>query len=251
VPDPIFADSRLAVLYDVFDHDRSDLDVYARIVVEFGASTVLDVGCGTGTLALMLTDLGVRVVGIDPAAASLEVARAKPGASHVEWILGSALESPTVGVDLAVMTGNVAQVFVTDSEWAAVLRTMTRAVRPDGWFVFEIRDPAARAWERWTADYTHQKADIPGIGIVETWTELIEVALPLVTFQHTFRFKVGSEVLTSLSTLRFRSRSEIEADLFEAGFRVEEVRDAPDRPGKEHVFISRRHPDDVRSSRAD
>ncbi len=102
----------------------------------------------------------------------------------------------------------------------------------------------ARAWEQWTPDYTRREADVSGIGIVETWTELVEVALPLVTFRHTFRFEVGSESLTSLSTLRFRSRLEIEADLFDAGFRVEEFRDAPDRPGKEHVFIARRRTDD-------
>ena len=106
----------------MLDDDRGDLDVYVRFVEELGAASVLDVGCGTGTLACMLARRGARVIGIDPGAASLAVARAKPGASAVEWIHGSASEATKLGVDVAVMTGNVAQLFVSDVEWRATLR---------------------------------------------------------------------------------------------------------------------------------
>jgi hypothetical protein len=61
----------------------------------------------------------------------------------------------------------------------------------------------------------------------------------LVSFRYTFRFGDGT-VLTSDSTLRFRTRPEIEASLAAAGFAVREVRQAPDRPGKEFVVIARR-----------
>jgi len=47
-------------------------------------------------------------------------------------------------------------------------------------------------------------------------------------------------VLTSGSTLRFRGRDELAGSLASAGFVVDEVRDAPDRPGLEFVFIARR-----------
>lgn len=47
VPDALFADPRLALLYDVIDDDRSDLDAYVAIATELGATSVLDVGCGT------------------------------------------------------------------------------------------------------------------------------------------------------------------------------------------------------------
>jgi ubiquinone/menaquinone biosynthesis C-methylase UbiE len=54
VPDAAFAEPRLAQIYDPMDPDRRDLDVYAAMAEEFGARSVLDVGCGTGTLACLL-----------------------------------------------------------------------------------------------------------------------------------------------------------------------------------------------------
>jgi hypothetical protein len=61
--------------------------------------------------------------------------------------------------------------------------------------------------------------------------------MPLLTFEGSS--VIGDEVLWSTSTLRFRERAEIEADLDRWGLDVVEVRDAPDRPGKEMVFLAR------------
>jgi hypothetical protein len=47
-------------------------------------------------------------------------------------------------------------------------------------------------------------------------------------------------VLTSASTLRFRHRDEVTASLATEGYVVDDVRQAPDRPGRELVFIARR-----------
>ena len=56
----------------------------------------------------------------------------------------------------------------------------------------------------------------------------------------TFVLDSDSAALTSDSTLRFRSRDELADSLAAANLDVEEVRDAPDRPGREFVFIARR-----------
>lgn len=47
-------------------------------------------------------------------------------------------------------------------------------------------------------------------------------------------------VLTSDSTLRFRERAEVQAQLEEHGLVLAEVRDTPDRPGRELVSIAQR-----------
>ncbi|MEV4129284.1 hypothetical protein [Nocardia sp. NPDC049707] len=44
--------------------------------------------------------------------------------------------------------------------------------------------------------------------------------------------------IVSESTLRFRERAEVEADLNIHGYQVRDVRDAPDRAGREFVFIA-------------
>jgi len=241
VPDSIFADPRLAAVYDPLDPDRSDLEPYADMIDEFGAHHVLDVGCGTGTFAIMLAGRGARVVGVDPALASLEVARNKAGAEAVTWIHGDATGLPPLACDIAFMTANVAQVFLTDVDWLATLRGIHAAVRPGGRLVFETRDPAREAWREWHRDATYQRVEIPGSGVVEDWTDVTEVALPFVTFDSFVRFERDGEEIRSTSTLRFRTREEIASTLATAGLVLDEVRDAPDRAGRELVFLAHRN----------
>ena len=238
MPDALFEHPRLAALYDSLDRDRSDLEVYALIAAELGARSALDIGCGTGTFALMLADRGLEVTGVDPAAASLEVAQRKPGAERVRWINGDATTLPRLAVDLATMTGNVAQAIVDEVDWHGTLRGAHEALRPGGRLVFETRDPAREAWREWH-DESHEIVEIDDVGPVEHWGELVEVSLPLVTFRWTFVFPEG-ERLTSVSTLRFRERDEVQSALVDHGYVLDEVRDAPDRPGRELVFIARR-----------
>lgn len=241
--DSAFADPRLAALYDPFDPDRPDLDVYAAIVDEFGAHSVLDVGCGTGTFACLLARRGIDVVGVDPAGAMIDLARSKPEADRIQWVVGDATTLSSlvaVTADMATMTGNVAQVFVTDESWTATLHAVRAALRPGGLLVFETRDPAREAWREWTRDRTYDRRDIRGVGVVERWDEVISVAGALVTFCSTNVFAADGTVLTSQSTLRFRGREELEQSLDDVGFAVHEVRDAPDRPGREFVFLASR-----------
>lgn len=240
MPDALFADSLLARVYDAFDGPRDDLPHYVGLLAELGARSVLDLGCGTGSLAVLLPPNDVAVVAVDPAAASLEVARRKPGADAVNWVCGTAESVIGLGltVDAAVMTGNVAQVFVSDDEWAATLGALHRLNRPHGHLVFETRRLEARAWVEW-ASAGPEMLEVPGVGSVRRQLTVTEVALPLVSFRYDYEFGDGTR-RSSESTLRFRDVPELRKTLLDNGFQVEEIREAPDRPGREHVVIAQR-----------
>lgn len=240
MPDRLFTEPRLAELYDAFDGDRRDLDAYLATALALQARTVLDIGCGTGCFARRLAAAGIDVVALDPALASLDVARRKPMADRVTWVHGDVRALPRLQVDLVTMTGNVAQVFVSDTEWLGVLRASYDALRPGGALVFETRDPAARAWRAWTRDGTWQRSVVEGVGPVQNWVEVTAEREGMVTFVSSYVFERDDVTLTSESTLRFRDRDEVTSALAAAGFTDVVVGVAPDRPGLELVFTGTR-----------
>lgn len=240
MPDDIdgYDRSRLAALYDPLNPDRSDLDVYVELVDELGARRLIDLGCGTGTFALMLAAKGIRVTAVDPDEYSVAVARHKDGGDAVEWIVGDASDLPPMSANLVTMTANVAQHFLSDAEWDATLASIREALLPGGHLVFESRRPEARAWDAWTPEHTRVAVDLDDLGRVEVWQEVLDVSAHLVTFRTSHAFEDGT-VLEVDSTLRFRTEQELRVSLAAAGFRTLDVREAPDRPGRELVFIAR------------
>ena len=245
MPDATFDDPRLAALYDPLDPDRSDLDAYAALAEELGAHSVLDIGCGTGIFAIMLAARGHDVVGVDPAGASVDVARAKPGADDVRWVVGEVADALPLQVDLVTMTANVAQVFTTEARLArGAARDARRRFAPGATLVLETRDPERRAWEGWTRELTDHVTQVDGVGSVRGWHEAVAVDDGpdglLVTFDSMTVLPDGTEagvvvhaaVRDQGAGARSRSRP--------AGSSLLEVRDAPDRPGAEMVFLARR-----------
>lgn len=70
--------------------------------------------------------------------------------------------------------------------------------------------------------------------------KVTDVSLPFVSFCYVYRFLTDGSVVTSESILRFRGRAEAETSLVAHDYRVLDVREAPDRPGREFVFIAQR-----------
>ncbi|MGC2941885.1 MULTISPECIES: class I SAM-dependent methyltransferase [unclassified Brevibacterium] len=244
MPDALYSHPRLARVYDPLDPDRSDLDAYLQVIEGVGAKTVLDVGCGTGTLISMLTELGLTALGVDPAEASIDVAREKVVSDLAEFVVGTVVDvaadpSRHGTFDLAAMTANVAQVFLDNDDWLANLCAIKLCLRPGGHIIFETRQPADRGWERWTKEQTHQVVHVEGEGSVEEWVQVTKVDGEFVTFESPTIFHRDGERIDSTSTLRFRSEDALERTLSDAGFKDCEVRDLPYAPGRGWLILAK------------
>jgi len=192
------------------------------VVNETPESRVLDLGCGTGRLALGMAAVGHAVTGVDPARASLAAARAKPGADRVTWIEGTSPILPSSAFDIAVMTSHVAQFFVDDTEWQRALADLRRSLVPGGRLVFDTRDPRAREWEQWNPIDSRFRVTLPDTREVEAWTEVTAVQDGRVSFTMHYRFS-DREQLQSTATLRFRTDDEVRISLDGEGFSIEQM----------------------------
>jgi SAM-dependent methyltransferase len=222
VVDHHFASPGLAELYDVLHpwEQRGDFRFYLPLVT--AAGSVLDVGCGTGSLLHRAREAGHtgRLCGLDPAAGMLEQARQR---SDIEWVQG---DLTTVGwdreFDLVVMTGHVFQVFVEDDDLRAALGAIRGALTEDGRFAFETRNPLARAWERWTPDRAVEAVDASGaVARMEHDVE-VPVVGDRVSFTTTYTSPRWDGPEVSHSTLRFLDAPSLSAFLTGAGLVIEE-----------------------------
>ena len=83
-----YHDPQIAEIYETANPLAEDAHFYLLLAGQKPCS-VLDLGCGTGTLCCAFADRGHRVTGVDPAAAMLAVARSKLHARRVEWVESS------------------------------------------------------------------------------------------------------------------------------------------------------------------
>lgn len=217
-----YTDPRLVALNDLENELGVDGEFFLGLASELEARRVVDLGCGTGTLACRLAIGERQVIGVDPSAAMLACARAKAQGDKVRWMEGTSKILGEPNADLAIMTGNVAQVFLDDDEWADTLNDIYRALRPGGWFAFESRNPEDRGWLRWNPEATFESYDSPN-GRVECWLEVIHVCDRTVRMLGHNRFLDSGEVIVAASELRFRTLTEISQSLREAGFHIEHV----------------------------
>jgi SAM-dependent methyltransferase len=242
--DKHYVDPRLVELYDIENTRGVDTDFYVRLASDLNARTILDLGCGTGLLTCELAVDGRQVIGVDPSPAMLAIARRQPNTDRVLWVEGDSSVLGTPEADLVVMTGNVAQVFLDDAEWAAILGDIHTALRLGGHLAFESRNPDDRAWEQWNREATSKQFDSP-YGPVECWLELVRVENSRVLFEGHNVFTTTGEVVVASSELRFRSIEELTGSLINAGFTIEHVygdwkRGAFTKTSRVMVFIARR-----------
>src|SRR3984885_3039441 len=140
--DPAFYGDRWAAVYD--DH-HGHLD--PGRAVEFlaglaGDGRVLELGTGTGRVALPLAARGISVEGVDASAAMVERLRAKPGGESVPVTIGDMAEVPVSGsFRLGYLGFKTLFGLLSQERQAQCFGNVARALEPGGAFVIECFVP--------------------------------------------------------------------------------------------------------------
>ncbi len=117
------------------------------------------------------------------------------------------------------MTGHAFQALITDDEVREALAAVRNALTGTGRFAFETRNPAARAWERWTpANGTEVTRD----GVTVRIEHDAELVGDVVRLSETFSGPPWPEPQVSRGSLRFLSAERLDGFLHEAGLEVAE-----------------------------
>jgi SAM-dependent methyltransferase len=110
----------------------------------------LDVGCGSGRWSRLLAARGAQVVGIDPTAAMLDVARRLAPAVDFRAMSATHIDFPAESFDFVLTVTVIQHLHPREQEKAAV--AMTRVLRPGGWMLaFDLideRDPGRVVFPR-------------------------------------------------------------------------------------------------------
>jgi SAM-dependent methyltransferase len=147
MPENIF-DERIADGYDA-DTAMSDpavinpvVDLLANLA---GDGSALELGIGTGRIALPLRARGVPVHGIDLSPPMVEKLRQKPGADDIEVTIGDFATTKVPGTfTLAYLVYNTIGNLTTQDEQVACFRNAAAHLRPGGCFVIEVGVPQLR-----------------------------------------------------------------------------------------------------------
>jgi ubiquinone/menaquinone biosynthesis methyltransferase len=121
-------------------------DLVERAAIRPG-DRVLDLATGTGDLAIAASSRGAAVVGLDLAPRMVRIARAKPAAGGVRFLVGdmTALPLPPASVD--VVTTGYGLRNVSDLDRA--LAEIGRVLKPGGRFLsLDFEKPASPGWRR-------------------------------------------------------------------------------------------------------
>ncbi len=241
--------AELAVLYDDENGWDESADFYLDLAKRIGAKSLLDLGCGTGTVTRgIVKAIGGSGVGADPAQPMLDVARRNTRDEAVEWICADAREL-RLGrqFDLVIMTGHAFQAFLTEADQVALFRTAAAHLAPEGRFAFDSRNPAARGWLEWVPAESRRVVDTAAYGAVEIWNDARMNPDRILDVEEHYRILSSGKALRADFRLRFSAPEELWDGMMAAGLAVEHCYGDWDRSAfrpdsREIVIVARGFP---------
>jgi SAM-dependent methyltransferase len=132
-------------------YDESEADMFEAVAVEpvvdfladlAGSGAALELGIGTGRIALPLAQRGIHVHGIDLSSAMVARLRAKPGGEDIAVTIGDFATTKVEGTfEVAYLVFNTIMNLTTQDEQVACFRNVAAHLEPGGRFVIEVGVP--------------------------------------------------------------------------------------------------------------
>jgi SAM-dependent methyltransferase len=165
VPENYF-DERVAATYDEDSSDMFDatvLDPTVDFVADLApGGSALELGMGTGRVAIPLSRRGVRVHGIELSPDMVARLRAKPDTADIEVTIGDFATTKVAGLfDVAYLVYNTIMNLTTQDEQVECFRNVAAHLRVGGCFVIEVgvpglqRLPPGEVYQPFTVTPTH------------------------------------------------------------------------------------------------
>ncbi len=220
MPEDYFGE-RVAARYDESTAELFD-PVVVGPVVDFlaelaGGGAALELGIGTGRIALPLSERGVRVHGIDLSEAMVARLRGKPGAERTDVTIGDFATTMVDGTfSLAYVVFNTLGNLTTQAAQAECFRNVAAHLEPGGCFVVEIgvpdlqRLPPGDTMRVFHAGETHwgiDEYDIAKQGLVSHhFTRLDDGLFELVSVPFRYVWPAELDLMAKLAGMKLRER---------------------------------------------
>jgi len=206
---------RIADVYDSWyaAYDEHCIELLATLA---GEGPVLELGIGTGRIALPLRRRGVAVQGVDASPAMIAKLRAKPGGDAIPVTVGGFADFSVDGrFALAFIAFNTFFALLTQPEQIRCMETVARHLAPGGRFVIEAFVPDLARF------VSSQTVRVVGMESSEVRIDasLLDVAQQRITSQHIVLTEHGTRLYPV--TLRYVWPSEMDLMAHIAGLRLE------------------------------
>jgi len=218
-----FSDPLLASAYDVLNALGDDSDFWLKEIEKLAPRTIIDLGCGTGLLTCELAKRGYAMIGVEPAGKMLDIACKKPYADKVQWIEGGYEKFDGLKADMVLMTSHVAQFFLDNKEWQAMLEATYKVLKPGGHIIFDSRTPIFPPYQTWPTEIAPRRVQDATFGPIDWYYKLLGIEGNRVCYQLHFHFINSGKKVVSTDKLIFRSQEELTKLLEDAELKVETV----------------------------
>ena len=219
MPDDYFGEP-VAARYDESSADRFDpavLDPTVEFLADLvGKGAALELGIGTGRIALPLAQRGISVHGIDLSEAMVTRLRAKPGGEAIPVAIGDFATTKVDGLfSLVYLVFNTIMNLTTQHEQVACFQNAAAHLEPGGCFVIEVGIPQLRrlppgdTYQAFDVSPTHlgfDEYDVVSQGLISHHYSIVDGELEVVSMPFRYAWPSELDLMARLAGLALRER---------------------------------------------